>query len=284
MGKEDMSVRSRFLQSPTAWINLDLIGAAYTLTRLPTSSLGRSGATLSNPFLGGVPLMGICTGCAQLSLRNVLFVPLNAADQATVTIDVPTSVKGEIRWINLLTHGVLTLNAWENGLTPGVSHLIAGEPSNESALTQEAYKVDPNKPWQFEAMKKLEYVAALPKGWDSYGGERLLPAVRDLAVKLIDWIEMDDLPVPAIVLCSAGTVQFEWKHQGRELEIEVVSHDSVGYLIVHPSGEIQEGVITHDFPDQVRQLIAWLLRGTPLPELACNDGTMVTDGVREAAG
>ena len=254
-----MSVTGRFLENTSVQINLDPTHTAYSLTGFLTSSLGRSGAVLSNLRPGAVLLTGVFTGGSPLSLRNSRFMSLNSAESANIAIDLATNVTGEIRWGNVLTYGVLPLNVRENEWMPSVCQLC--ESLNGSALTQKPYKVDPDRPWQFEAMKMLENLAALPKGWDSYGGERLRPDAKKLAVKLIDWIEMDDLPVPAVVLCSAGTVQFEWKHQGRELEIEVVSHDSVEYLVVHPSGEMQEGAITHDLPDKVRQLTNGCCRG-----------------------
>ncbi len=254
-----MSAKSSIL-STTAF-NVGPTYASYSISGYPTTSLDGPGAALTNLSSGGVLLTGVFTGGVPSSLSNCCFVTLNPAVPMNITIDLGAIVKGTVRWAKLATHGILLLNAWENEWTWGVRHLIADEPSHERALTRKAYKVDLDKPWQFEAMKKLENLAALPKGWDSYGGEPLRADVRDLAARLIGWIEMDDLPVPAVVLGSAGTVQFEWKHKGRELEVEVLSGDSLGFLKVSEDGDMEEGRVVRDLPDASRGLIRWLLHG-----------------------
>src|SRR5712691_9273818 len=69
-------------------------------------------------------------------------------------------------------------------------------------------------PWVIDAAKKLEALGRLPTGWDSYGGLPLDSDAKNLTVSALGWLEDKNLPVPAVVLGSAGTVQLEWRVKG----------------------------------------------------------------------
>jgi hypothetical protein len=133
--------------------------------------------------------------------------------------------------------------------------------------------VRPDTPtWQVEALKKLSVLGTLLKGWDSYGGLPLRSDVRQAAADLIDWTEAEDLPVPAVVLNSGGTVQFEWRYQGREVEVEVLGKHSLRFLKVHSDDRMEEGEVSGDLAEQVRRLVDWLRHGEPAGHKAPTGG------------
>jgi hypothetical protein len=116
-------------------------------------------------------------------------------------------------------------------------------------------------PWVIDAAKKLEALGKLSKGWDSYGGLPLNLNARKLTVSSLGWLEDKNLPVPAVVLGSAGTVQLEWTMKGRELEIELGKDDGIEFLKVQPTGETEEGEEKINVPQRLRGLTSWLLNG-----------------------
>lgn len=115
--------------------------------------------------------------------------------------------------------------------------------------------------WVMDAAKKLETIGRLPAGWDSYGGLQLDPNAKKLTVWVLGWLGGRELPVPAVVLGSAGTVQLEWRARGRELEIELGKDNSIEFLKVHPTGDMEEGEARVDLPQKLRGLTWWLLYG-----------------------
>jgi hypothetical protein len=114
--------------------------------------------------------------------------------------------------------------------------------------------------WVIEAAKKLEALARFRKGWDSYGGLPLKQRAKDLTLRVLGWLRKDELPVPAVVLGSGGTVQLEWRTRGKELEIELRDNDSIEFVKVNPDGEIEEeGEAENDLSSRLHDLTAWLL-------------------------
>jgi hypothetical protein len=118
-------------------------------------------------------------------------------------------------------------------------------------------------PWVLDAVKKLQEIGKLSAGWDSYEGVPLDSHARRLTVNALGWLGGNDLPVPAVVLGSSGTVQLEWRVNGKELEIEL-GRGKIGLLQVYPGGDIkesEEGEETADLPQKLRKLTCWLLHG-----------------------
>src|SRR5579872_3088407 len=75
--------------------------------------------------------------------------------------------------------------------------------------------------WVLEAAAKLETLGRFQIGWDSYGGLPLKAGAKDLTVRALRWLSHDELPAPAVVLGSGGTVQLEWRTKDKELEVEL---------------------------------------------------------------
>jgi hypothetical protein len=114
--------------------------------------------------------------------------------------------------------------------------------------------------WVLEAVKKLEALGRLSTGWDSYGGLPLKRGAKQLTLRVLRCLRKDELPVPAVVLGSAGTVQLEWGAKGKELEVELRDNDTIEYVKVSPQGEIEEGEAAHDLPEKLHELTGWLRR------------------------
>jgi hypothetical protein len=115
--------------------------------------------------------------------------------------------------------------------------------------------------WVIEAAKKLEALERLQPGWDSHGGLQLDPDARLLAVRLLGWLGTEELPVPSVVLGSGGTVQFEWRTNGRELDVELAEGGALEFVKVSPHGEIREGVARTNISENLRALTSWLQHG-----------------------
>jgi hypothetical protein len=114
--------------------------------------------------------------------------------------------------------------------------------------------------WVLQAAQKLEALGRLRVGWDSYGGLPLKKGTRTLTVRVLDWLRKDELPVPAVVLGSGGTVQLEWRTKGKELEVELRDNDTIEYVRVFPGGDIEDGEAAHDISERLQSLSQWLLR------------------------
>lgn len=113
--------------------------------------------------------------------------------------------------------------------------------------------------WVLEAAKKLENLGRLCTGWDSYGGVPLKQGAKNLTVRVLRLLCTDELPVPAVVLGSGGTVQLEWRARDKELEVELRDNDTMEFVKVSPGGDIEEGEARTDLPARLHDLSHWLL-------------------------
>jgi hypothetical protein len=74
----------------------------------------------------------------------------------------------------------------------------------------------------------------LPKDWDSYGGQQVVPKPIEAAIRLLSLFMTDKCPLPSLVPTSAGGVQIEWHTKGVDLEIEIAPDGSA-------LGQLDEG-------------------------------------------
>ena len=95
--------------------------------------------------------------------------------------------------------------------------------------------------------------------WDSHGGLPLCPEVHARVVRLLEELGQGEWPAPAVVLGSIGSVQLEWRVQGRELEIEILPQGEVAYLKSHADGQMEEGQVAQPVADAVKNLIGWVV-------------------------
>lgn len=131
--------------------------------------------------------------------------------------------------------------------------------STTGALAFDAETAD----WVFAAARKLENIAKLKRNWDSYDGLPLSPVARQTTYDALDWLKHRDLPVPAVVLGSAGTVHLEWYFQGKELEIGFENDGTVEYCKIENDGRADEGQEKQNYEIKKRlmQLAKWLGNG-----------------------
>lgn len=110
--------------------------------------------------------------------------------------------------------------------------------------------------WLTKAKSDLEQIRKLPANWDGYMSPPISQDIAKSAEDFLNSLEYEDLPLPFVAPISGGTVQFEWKVQNRELEVEVVNGQTLGFLKVENGEPISEGEIT-DF-SEIQTLIHWL--------------------------
>lgn len=130
------------------------------------------------------------------------------------------------------------------------------------STTSSAIALDANTAiWVLEAMKKLESLGRHRRNWDSYDGLPLSPSAKRMTFDALGWLMHQDLPVPAVVLGSGGTVHLEWRSNGKELEIGFGNHGTVEYLKVDEVGNYEEEEeINSEVRNKVTKLAEWLIR------------------------
>jgi len=113
--------------------------------------------------------------------------------------------------------------------------------------------------WVIKAARKLEALGQLKRNWDSHDGLPLSQEAKRMTFDALKWLKNQDLPVPAVVLGSGGTVHLEWRSKGKELEIGFDDRGFAEYLKVDSHGEMEE---EEDINDEIREklmtLVEWL--------------------------
>jgi hypothetical protein len=112
--------------------------------------------------------------------------------------------------------------------------------------------------WVFETTRRLESLGHFKCGWNSHRGRPLRPESRDQVVRTLDYLRRVDLPVPNVVLGPEGNVHFEWRGEGKELEVELQG-DVIDYVKVTPSADIIEGKTRENVPVAMSRLTQWLI-------------------------
>lgn len=120
--------------------------------------------------------------------------------------------------------------------------------------------------WVRSTVDQLAALGSLETGWDSYGGKSLTPEARIRIIEIIrslqDVCNMENatMPVPNVVLNSAGTVGLEWDDPSRELGIGIGEGDQVEYVKWTPPNTIKEGKADRDSASLI-PLVHWFLTG-----------------------
>lgn len=84
--------------------------------------------------------------------------------------------------------------------------------------------------------------------------------VLDRARQIARLLESDRSPAPFVFPTDVGGIQFEWKSDGRELDIEVLPEGTHLSFLTLVGGKVtSEGEIPDDFEHRVRSLLSWMV-------------------------
>jgi hypothetical protein len=86
----------------------------------------------------------------------------------------------------------------------------------------------------------LDSLRALAPNWDGYGAPPIDPAVIDAAKAFVAGLPENLVSPPCVVPMANGTLQLEWHHGSKSLELEFESPSSIRYLQWHPEQGIEE--------------------------------------------
>jgi len=112
--------------------------------------------------------------------------------------------------------------------------------------------------WVVEAARKLEALGHLRANWDSYGGKPLNQGIKKFTVQVLKSLRNEDLPIPAVVLGSGGTIQLEWHVKQKELEVELRDDNTIEFMKVLQNGDTTEGEARDNVAAALRGLSRWL--------------------------
>ena len=109
----------------------------------------------------------------------------------------------------------------------------------------------------------IEDLNRLEPNWDGYGTPRIDPAVTLAAKSFVASLPENLAYRPRVVPMSNGTLQLEWHHADKSLELEFETPTTIHYLQWHPSAQIEEeGIIQASDTDTAIELIQWFMLGT----------------------
>lgn len=87
---------------------------------------------------------------------------------------------------------------------------------------------EPTSFWRvMDAVKRL---AELPPSWDSYGAKPLSASSVRRIFGFLPALLVEDIPEPAVVPTNDGGLQFEWHHNGVDLEVKVPPVGPISHL------------------------------------------------------
>ncbi len=118
---------------------------------------------------------------------------------------------------------------------------------------------DPN--WLVEAKKNLRNILQLDNNWDGYGSPPISQQLVQHTSNFLSCLENENIPTPFIGPISGGGIQLEWHINNRELEIEFIESNVIGFLKVHEDDSLEEGEFPSNDFDCARRIIEWLMIG-----------------------
>ena len=134
-------------------------------------------------------------------------------------------------------------------------------PTNKATsdnILGEVLPLEGNPNWLAKSLVLLDEVDKLPNGWDGYDSPPPLKKLLQNAKQFLLNLEFENIPVPFICPISGGGIQLEWHYPSRELEVEFIEPEVIGYLKVFEDGTMEEGEIATCDLDRARQIIGWL--------------------------
>jgi hypothetical protein len=110
---------------------------------------------------------------------------------------------------------------------------------------------------------ELQKLALLKPNWDGYGAPiidpKIIAAARTFIARLPESLEYR----PRVVPMSTGTLQFEWHHGQKVLELEFETQDTIHFLQWHPErGTQEEDTFCATDLERAVELIQWFMSET----------------------
>ncbi len=109
-----------------------------------------------------------------------------------------------------------------------------------------------------KAIGDLDKLSTLPFDWDSYGSPKISDDLIMAAKRFLYQLEFEFIAAPRVVPISGGGIQFEWQMGERELELEFIDSDNIGYLKVCNEKPIEESQFNLNDFNAGRNTIQWL--------------------------
>ncbi len=110
--------------------------------------------------------------------------------------------------------------------------------------------------WQIQTINRIIHLRNLHEDWDSYGSHAPSTSIINKSIELIQALPSEDFPVPEVIPTSGEGIQFEWRDENKELEIEVNKYGEIVYLKCENEEPVQEGSI--EGSDQLSNLVFWV--------------------------
>jgi hypothetical protein len=123
--------------------------------------------------------------------------------------------------------------------------------------------------WLVNARNRLTRLASLPHNWDGEGGSSPQPqAIRSAERVLVAIETYRRLPPVHIGPSSSGGLGLEWRHENRDLDLDISPDGSIEYLKSIKAGarfdveDMEDGEILPDDIGEIRLLVGWLMTGS----------------------
>ena len=85
--------------------------------------------------------------------------------------------------------------------------------------------------WWMRVTQNLESLVALKPGWDGYRGEPVSLQNAFLAIRILENLYSDSLPLPQIVPGAKGDLQVEWLTHVADIELHITAPNRVSAWI-----------------------------------------------------
>ena len=108
-----------------------------------------------------------------------------------------------------------------------------------------------------KAVDDLDALSTLPVGWDSYGSPKISDDLIMAAKRFLYQLEFEFI-APRVVPISGGGIQLEWQIGERELELEFIDSENIGYLKVCNEEPMEESQFNRNDFNAGRNTIQWL--------------------------
>jgi len=133
------------------------------------------------------------------------------------------------------------------------------EPASSSLTSRTAapvvtMKVGYAAAWFRDAIDRLEDLASLAPGWDSYGAKSVAADMALAAVKFLAAVAAAAPSVhePSIVPLSDGGIQVEWHRGGIDLEVEFSDDEPGVSRVDHTNGDTAERPLSDALSEVLR--------------------------------